>query len=227
MSNEALFLTLLAFALSLPVLAYKFGQTWMYVLVGINACILIPLAPLSANVFGYSVSLGTIYYATLFLATDLLAETYGKVAAYRAVATNIMTSYLLVGLIQIPLSFAPSAEGTAIHDAISASYAHSWRMVFMGTLCFALTQMIDVSLYDYLHKKTGEKLLWLRNNVSSISSALFANFFFWYFAFGNILNDWVASAWAGFALTAFVNLCDTPFIYLAKRLAPLDVRNKQ
>lgn len=224
MSNEILFLILLVFALSLPLVAYWMGRTWMYVLVGINACVLLPIMVLSADVFGYSVSIGTVYYATLFLVTDLLAETYGKRAAYYAVATNIITSYLLVAFFQLPLAFEASEMSTGMFEKMGAIYSHSWRMVLVGTLCFALTQIIDVNIYDYLHKKTGQKMLWLRNNVSSITSALFANLFFWYFALGNIVDDWFATAIAGFILTALVNLLDTPIIYLARLRKPLDIK---
>ena len=68
MSNELLFILLLVFSLSLPLIAYWMGRTWVYVFVAINACILLPLMPLSSTVFGYALSLGVIYYASLFLA---------------------------------------------------------------------------------------------------------------------------------------------------------------
>ncbi len=223
-SNEILFILLLIFALSLPLIAYWMGRVWVYVLIGVNAAAILPMAILSADIMGFSISLGTIYYASLFLATDLLTETYGKKAAYYAVATNIGVSYLLVGLFQIPLAFEPSELSITIHEQMSAVYAHSWRMVLVGTLGFALTQLIDVNVYNYLHKKTGDNYLWLRNNASSITSALFANLFFWYFALGHIVDDWLASAIAGFLLTAFVNLCDTPFMYLAKLRKPHDLK---
>ena len=222
-SNEILFIILLLFALGLPLIAYWMGRTWVYVFVGVNACVIIPMAILSAEVMGFSISLGTIYYASLFLATDLLTETYGKKSAYYAVATNIGVSFLLVGMFQIPLAFNPSALSVTAHEQMSSVYAHSWRMVIVGTLCFALTQVIDVNIYNYLHRKTGENYLWLRNNASSVTSALFANLFFWYFALGHVVDDWFASALAGFFLTAFVNLCDTPFVYLAKLKRPHDL----
>lgn len=223
MPNEPLFFILLAFALALPLFAYWLGRTWVYVFVGVNACAIIPLAVLSADVFGYAISLGTIYYASLFLATDLLTETYGKKAAYLAVATNIAVSFLVVALFQIPLAFETTAASAELHNKMSAVYAHSWRMTLVGTLCFALTQIIDVNVYNYLKIQTKGRFLWLRNNASSITSALFANLFFWYFALGHVVDDWFASAMAGFFLTAFVNLCDTPFVYLAKLKKPADL----
>jgi hypothetical protein len=224
MSNEILFFGLLFFSLALPMISYWFGRSWIYVFVGVNACAILPMSALSADVFGYSVSLGTIYYASLFLATDLLAETYGKKAAYQAVIINIIVSYVLVGLFQIPLALEASEASLEFHAQLQAVYAHSWKMVIWGTICFAITQLIDVNVYNFLHEKTGNKHLWLRNNVSSITSAIFANLFFWYFALGDVVDDWFASAIAGFLLTAFVNLCDTPFMYLAKTRKPLDLK---
>ena len=129
-------------------------------------------------------------------------------------------------MMDLPLMFEPAEKSVEAYNHLTQAYSHSWRMVLLGTLCFALTQLIDVSIFHYLHNKTGEKLLWLRNNVSSITSGFFANMFFWYFAFGHILDNWFASAMAGFTLTTLVNICDTPFMYMAKLIRPLDLSDK-
>ena len=85
-----------------------------------------------------------------------------------------------------------------------------------------IAQIMDIYIYDYIHKKTGEKFLWFRNNASTLFTTLINNLLFWWLALGNVLDDWFATAIAAYLLTVIIALCDTPFIYIAKKIKPLD-----
>ena len=200
LSNEILFVGFLAFALMLPVVFYWLGKSWMYVFVAINGCALIVMAPMQATVFGFVISLSTIYWAPLYLVTDMLAETYGKRAAMKAVLVNILTSYVFVLLIHVPLMFEPTASSSGVFGRLEEVFQHSWRMTIVGTAVFFVSQWIDVHVYDYLHKKTGEKFLWLRNNASTLFTSFIANVGFWGLALGHILDNWFVTAMASLGL---------------------------
>ncbi|MDD9912915.1 MAG: queuosine precursor transporter [Alphaproteobacteria bacterium] len=197
---------------------------WLYIYIGMSTCILLPIVPLTAEVFGYTVSLSTLLWAPNFLATDILAEKYGKKAAHGGVLVHVLAPYLVILLVHSVLLFTPASGSTQIHQSISEVYQYSIKITVIGTLVYGMSQFLDIWIYDYLHKLTGEKFLWLRNNASTLFTTLFNNIAFWGLAVGSVLDNWLAIALAAYAVTVVVAICDTPFIYLAKKLTPLDMK---
>ena len=224
MSNEVLFIVWLFVCLTLPVIFSKGGKAWLFGYIGINGCMLVVLAPLTATTFGYAISVNTILWAPLYLCTDILTERYGKKAALQGALLSALVGYVVIALTQIPLSFTPAEESIAHAQKLMDVFQHSWRMVLTGSIIYFMCQVVDVHVYDYLHRKTGEKYLWLRNNASTLFTTFINNIAFWYFAFGHVLENWFATAIAGYLVTVVVALCDTPFIYMAKKIKPLDLK---
>ncbi len=224
MPNEAIFILFLIINLLAPIIFLKGGKAWLYSYIAINGCILIPIAPITTDVFGYALSVGTVAWAPIYLITDILTERYGKHAAIGGALLSSVTAWTVLLFIQMVLFLNPSLASTELHNSLGISYQYSVRMIMIGTFVFLLSQMVDIHIYDYLHKKTGEKYLWLRNNASTLFTTFFNNVLFWGLAFGNVLENWFATAMAAYLITVVVALCDTPFIYLAKRIKPVDLK---
>lgn len=85
---------------------------------------------------------------------------------------------------------------------------------------YFVANIADVLLYNKIKEKTGEKLMWLRNNVSTILCNCLENFFFIFFAFVGIysMKDILIIALSTSVIEAIIGLCDTPFLYLAKKI---------
>jgi hypothetical protein len=93
--------------------------------------------------------------------------------------------------------------------------------VALGSLlAYLLSQWHDIWAYHLIRAKTGKRLLWLRNNASTLVSQLIDSLVFCLIAFWGVFS---ASVWLEILLTTYLIKAlsaglDTPFIYLARHL---------
>ena len=211
-------------------LFYFFGKNGLYiaVILGIVLGNLQGGKVSDLTVFGYTftVSMGAIMYSGIYFATDLINEKYGRPAANEAVilgaiANVVVMLTLVLSTYYLPSEIAKSSD--EVHEAISILALYSPIFVIGSLSAYLISQTFDVWLFHKLKTITQGKYLWLRNNVSTLSSQALDTFiytFVWVLA--GELSFVVAF---GIALTKyifkiFIALIDTIFIYLVK-----DVRN--
>ncbi len=211
-------------------LFYFFGKNGLYiaVILGIVLGNLQGGKVSDLTVFGYTftVSMGAIMYSGIYFATDLINEKYGRSAANEAVilgaiANVVVMLTLVLSTYYLPSEIAKSSD--EVHEAISILALYSPIFVIGSLSAYLISQTFDVWLFHKLKTITQGKYLWLRNNVSTLSSQALDTFiytFVWVLA--GELSFVVAF---GIALTKyifkiFIALIDTIFIYLVK-----DVRN--
>ena len=211
-------------------LFYFFGKNGLYiaVILGIVLGNLQGGKVSDLTVFGYTftVSMGAIMYSGIYFATDLINEKYGRPAANEAVilgaiANIVVMLTLVLSTYYLPSEIAKSSD--EVHEAISILALYSPIFVIGSLSAYLISQTFDVWLFHKLKTITQGKYLWLRNNVSTLSSQALDTFiytFVWVLA--GELSFVVAF---GIALTKyifkiFIALIDTIFIYLVK-----DVRN--
>ena len=108
-NQEALWLTTLVVDLAGTVLLYRlFGKAGLQVAIA-TAIILANLqGPKLTVIFGMQTSLGVIFYSSIFFATDLLSEQYGRAEANRAVLIGFTASVIIVFMLSLALLFQPS-----------------------------------------------------------------------------------------------------------------------
>ncbi len=124
---------------------------------------------------------------------------------------------------QIILWFKPNANDY-INGSLSVVFGLVPRITVASLVGFLCSQSIDVFLYHFIWKKTGDndKMLWLRNNGSTLISqavdtVLFTTLAFW----GTYPTDVFFSILiTTYLFKAVVALLDTPFIYLARKIKP-------
>ena len=95
----------------------------------------------------------------------------------------------------------------------------SMRTTIASMLMFFISNMLDINIYNKLKEKYPKKL-WLRNNVSTILCNCLENYFFNSLAFLGIFSIPViiSIATTTSVLEIIIALCDTPFLYLSKKL---------
>ena len=178
MSNELLLIFNLLFLYTAVLLAYKFlGKTGLF-------CWTV-LATIAANIevlivveaFGMEQTLGNILFATTFLVTDILSETQGKKDANKAVILGICTSAMFILISQSWLLYTPNSSDWA-SPAIATIFANTPRLMLSSLIVYAIVQAFDVFAYHTIWKKTtalckdSKRFLWLRNNLSTMTSQL-------------------------------------------------------
>lgn len=223
--QDLLWLVTLTVDLSLTLLMYRlFGR------LGLTAAIV--LAILLANlqgpkltvILGMETSLGVIFYSSIFFATDLLGEKHGRAVANQAVLMGFGVSVIIVVMMSISLLYLPSTRpasalfSSEIHQAFSRILDFTPRFVFGSLLAYLISQSFDVWFFHRIKEWTRGKHLWIRNNLSTITSqaidtVLYAVIVWWgIFDFATALQ----LALAKYVFKVFIAAFDTPFIYWAR-----------
>ena len=96
----------------------------------------------------------------------------------------------------------------------------SLRITAASAVMFFISNWCDVLLFAKIRELTGGKYLWLRNNVATILCNCLENFLFYILAFYPMfsMGQIVSMGLATCLLEIIIGVCDTPFLYLAKRL---------
>jgi len=177
------------------------------------------------DLFGLSTTAGNVLYASTFLVTDILSEKYGKKDARKAVFYSFSIMLLWLLGTQLILWFTPNANDY-INDSLKVVFGLVPRITIASLIGFICSQTIDVSLYHLIWKKTGDgkSKLWLRNNGSTLISQAVDTVLFTFLAFwGTYPTDVFFSILiTTYLFKAIVALVDTPFIYIARKIRPVE-----
>lgn len=224
MSNELLFfLVMMLGILSIPFAVWR-GQVWVQGLIIMMMVLLGITDAKVVMVFGLPLTLGTALYVTIFLATDVLTENYGKKVAVDTAKLSVFALILFQVYLQAIRLADPAADVQTLSDAMDIVFASSFRIVAAGLVVYYISQRIDIALYDFLKRRSGEEGLWLRNNASTLLSQFFDTFAFAFLAFYGAFDGWLMLAFVAYLVKAFVIIVDTPFAYLSRYIAGIPRR---
>ncbi len=141
-----------------------------------------------SNDFRIMVAVGVLPYPITFLCTDIISEIYGRRRANMVVWTGFMLNLwvLLIlwfgGWLDAPPSLMP--DGTlplTVEDGqvnVPHGYAFyeirklTFGATFASMIAYLTAQFVDVHIFHYVKKKTKGAKLWLRNNVSTLTSQM-------------------------------------------------------
>lgn len=173
----------------------------------------------NANIMGLSTAIGTVMFASTFLATDILSECYSVADARRAVKLGLFADVLLIVSTQIALLYKPSPFDYA-HDAMETLFSLNLQISIASAVMYYIANMADIYVFNKIKKKTEGKRLWLRNNISTILCNCLENFGFIGIAFAGVydIGTILTIALSTSIIEALVALLDTPFLYAAKRI---------
>ncbi len=223
--NEIAFFGLSLFGMLAALFAFKLGRIWLAAFVAFTLIISNITGPKIIEIFGFAITAGTPLFASLVFATDLLAEKYGKKTAQQAVFIGFFGMAFFVILSQIVLLMTPLPFAEIPAQAIDTIYQSSLRLMIASPVAYLIWQLFDVWFYDFIHQKTGEKMLWLRNNASTFTTQAGSTFTFFFLAFYGVNDAWFQIAIVTTIFYWMIASLDTAFIYLSKRITPLDCKD--
>ena len=171
------------------------------------------------GVFNFTTSLGNVLFASTFLATDIMSEKYSKKDAKKGVYISIFSGITFIIVTQLTLLFIPSADDV-VNDAMKTLFSISIRTISASMIMFFISNMADIYIYNKLKDKYPKKM-WLRNNLSTIACNCIENYFFNTLAFIGIfpMSVIISIATTTTIIEIVIALCDTPFLYLSKKLS--------
>ena len=112
--NNLLWFGFILVDLSLATLVYRFfGKFGLYAIIVASVITSNIQVLKTIQLFGSVATLGNILYGSIFFATDILSEVYGKKAAIRGVWLGFIGMVLMTLWMQIGLKFIPDASDFA------------------------------------------------------------------------------------------------------------------
>lgn len=192
---------------------------------------------------------GIITYPITFWLTDIVSEIWGKKRADLMVLYGFIISIVMLGLLEIARALPPAAAWTIRADlatyfhpdyqiidngrlagadsaAAQAAYAFTFEapgvLLFASMTAYLVAQLLDNYMFHFWRRVTGGRMLWLRNNgstlVSQLVDTIIVNSIFLYFVFQMDFFNADGTSIAQIIVTVYffkmmMALMDTPLIY--------------
>jgi uncharacterized integral membrane protein (TIGR00697 family) len=163
-------------------------------------------------------SIGILPWPIVFVTTDLINEYFGEKGVRKlSIITACLIAYtfiLLFFAIKIPSSDVSTISTLQFNTVFGQS-----QLIIVGSItAFLVSQLIDVSVFHFFKRKTGERKIWLRSTGSTVISQLFDSFIVLGIAFWlpGIMDTktFFLSAMTGYSVKLAIAVLMTPMIYL-------------
>ncbi|MEE8433670.1 MAG: queuosine precursor transporter [bacterium] len=120
-------------------------------------------------VAGLFVPAGVLAYSITFAATDAINEIWGRKRSQLLVNAGFLVLLMVWALnaLAIALPAAPFWEGQEAFDTVLST---TNRIIVAGLIAYAVSQSLDIWIFDRLKEMFRSRHLWLRNNVSTLLS---------------------------------------------------------
>ncbi len=120
----------------------------------------------------FYVSAGVLPYPITFLITDILSEVFGRKKTNKVVLVGFFASVLVLGILLLGHNFPAISSSPVTDNEYEKVFSNSFRIISASMLAYLVAQFIDIRLYHFWKSKTKGKMLWVRNNFSTIFSQL-------------------------------------------------------
>lgn len=174
------------------------------------------------DVFGVPMSIGILPWPIVFITTDLINEYFGE----KGVRKLSLITACLIAYTFIILSLAIKIPSTGISSVSTVEFQAVFgqsQLIIVGSIAaFLVSQLIDVTVFHFVKKKTGNKMIWLRSTGSTMISQLFDSFIVLGIAFylPGIMDTktYVISGFTGYSVKLVIAVVMTPMIYVGHYL---------
>ena len=166
--------------------------------------------------YTFTLSAGVLPYPITFLITDILSEMYGRKKTSRVVLMGFAALLFTILILWLGKQFA-AIESSPVSDSVyNAAFGNSQRVIFASMTAYLVAQLVDVRLFHFWKRLTNGKMLWLRNNASTmlsqlVDTTLVVGVLFYGKESFETLSGFIIDGWLFKALAAFV---DTIPIYI-------------
>ncbi|MBA8777788.1 queuosine precursor transporter [Staphylococcus schleiferi subsp. coagulans] len=221
MYNEWLGLVAFLVTFILMVLMFRlFGKAGLYAWVAIGTIIANIQVLKTVDIFMISATLGNIMFASIYLATDVLNDIYGRKVAKRAVWLGFSSTLVMIIVMQISLAFQPSDADMA-QNALKSIFDVVPRIAFASIIAYIIGQHIDVFVFNVIKRIfKSDRTFFIRAYGSTTFSSIFDTALFVLIAFyGSLPNPVIFEIFiTTYLLKLLSTILNVPFGYWAKSL---------
>lgn len=175
------------------------------------------------NIGPYIVSIGILPWPVVFITTDLINEYFGRSGVKKlSYITTGLIAYCFV-LLYLSMEVPASTDLPNVTDTqFNAVFGQSLWIIVGSITAFLISQLIDITIFHFFKKKTGNKMIWLRTTGSTVISQFFDSFIVLGIAFwltGKMdTSTYIASGLTGYTIKLIIAILLTPLIYLGHYL---------
>lgn len=159
-----------------------------------------------------------LIYAFTFFITDVISEVWGKSYAKFAVWSGVISNILMTLLIFVTIHL-PESPIWSLQNEFSSILGAVPRTVIASLLAYTISQNLDLFIFHKIKERTSGRMLWLRNNASTMISQLADSFVFFFVGFFWIIpiETLVSLAIAQYLIKVVIAIIDTALIYPARK----------
>ncbi|GEQ05135.1 VUT family protein [Staphylococcus gallinarum] len=205
----------------LLVIMYRmFGKQGLIAWIAIGTIIANIQVLKTVDLFSISATLGNVMFASIYLATDILNDIYGRKVAKRAVWIGFSSTLVMIIVMQMSLHFIPSTIDTSQH-ALATIFNVVPRIALGSVIAYIIGQHLDVFIFSMIKKVfSSDKTFIVRAYGSTIISNIIDTALFVTIAFiGSMPNGAVFEIFiTTYLLKVISTIFNVPFGYWAKSM---------
>lgn len=204
------------------VLMYRiFGKQGLIVWVAIGTIIANLQVIKAIEIFSITATLGNVMFASVYLATDILNDIYGRRVAKRAIWLGFTSTIVMTIVMQVSLVFQPTGD-LAVQHAMEAIFGLVPRIALGSIIAYIIGQYVDVMIFTAIKKVfSSDRTFILRAYGSTILSSIIDTGIFVLIAFygGPLSNQAVFEIFiTTYVLKLVSTIFNVPFGYIAKSM---------
>lgn len=162
-----------------------------------------------------ALSASIVIYSMTFLLTDVMSELHGR----RFTRSAILGAAFCYPVIALSTYFSSHWSASMFYEhqlAFETVMTTAARVTVASVCSFAASQLVDIWLFERISVATEGKMLWLRNNGSTMFSQLVDTLIFYTIGFYGLMpiDALITLMFGTYVLKLGVALIDTPFVYL-------------
>lgn len=219
MSNELLFGILVVLDVLFVLICFRLGRIYLCTAVVANIAFTNMVSSKLVTIFGLDSTVANVFYAAIFLATDLLNEYYGRKVARQAIWMGFLALVPIIAFAPLVRMFEPVPYALPPSEAMDVLFDLTPRIAAASVIAYLAANLFDVWSFKKIRDRLpGRKWLWLRKNGSTYMSQGVDQFVFVTLAFAAVVPG--AVFWqimlSGYLVKIAVATLDTPIVYAAK-----------
>ncbi|EHM70282.1 queuosine precursor transporter [Staphylococcus pettenkoferi] len=205
----------------LLVLMYRlFGKHGLIAWIAIGTVIANIQVIKTIDLFSISATLGNVMFASIYLATDILNDIYGRRLAKRAVWLGFSSTLVMIIVMQMSLTFIPSPVDYTQH-ALETIFNVVPRIALGSVIAYIIGQHLDVFLFSMIKRVfSSDRTFIVRAYGSTLLSNIVDTALFVLIAFAGSMP--AMAVFEIFITTYLLKMISTifnvPFGYVAKSM---------
>lgn len=221
MINEAILVITTLLTLTFILILSRFGKGGLFTGIIVNLILVSTLGAQLVSYFGFTTNAGNVFYASIFLAINILIEYFGKATARRATVTSVVALVVFISIIQFTLLLENSAHTLQLSTTLRQVFTTTPRIALASIIAYIAAAWVSISIYAYFKNLHKLRFMWLRHMISAIAGQLVDSVIFFNIAFfGQISNPLLIEIlWTGYIVKIGVSVVAVPYLYAAGILA--------